>query len=471
MTISPLLFSDAQHDDAARLVQDFAARYRGSLGDRPVYPDLDRAALRALIDAPMPQDGAPLADLMAEFESVIVSNATHTSHPRFLPYVQPSPNALSPYADFLAATINQNCNLWQLSPSANAVEGAVTGWFASLFGFPDTAGGIVTSGGSMANLVGLTAARDHALGNTARTHGLQSGGGPLVLYTSNEVHSSIDKAVSVLGLGTANLRHIACDDDFRMRTDLLRDAIAADRAAGCRPFCVVASAGTVTTGAVDPIEDISAICLAEGLWLHIDGAYGALTALSDRFRPRMQAIALADSVSLDPHKFLFCAFEAGFVLVRDRATLRHAFHAQPSYLTMSEDPDFVDYANYGPQLSRAFKALKIWWSLKHFGARTYGAVIDHMADLATYMSEEIERRDAFELLAPTVFNCVCFRLAGLDATANLDALKRLLESGVAFLGPSSVHGETGLRACFMNLRTTREDVTRILDELERLANN
>lgn len=467
--MNPLLFTPEQHREAGEWLEAFTLRYQASLPSRPVYPPIDRDALRALMAQPLPEAGTPLATLFEELENVIVPNSTHTAHPRFLPYVQPSPNDLSPYADHTAALLNQNCNLWHLSPAANAVEQTVLRWFADLFGLPATASGIVTSGGSMANLVGLTAARDHALGEHARADGLQGSGAPLVLYASDETHSSIDKAVSMLGLGTRHLRRIPTDEHFRIRLDRLAASVAADRAAGLRPFCVVANAGTVTTGAIDPIGDIATLCREQGLWLHVDGAYGALAALSGRFRGAMAAIGMADSVSLDPHKFLFCAFEAGCILVRDRGHLRHAFSASPSYLTMSEDPDLIDFANQGPQLSRAFKALKVWWSLKHFGARTYAGVIERMHDLATYMGAQIQARPRFELLAPVTFNCVCFRLRGLDDAANRQTLQALLDSGTAFLGPSSVKGRTGLRACFMNLRTTQADIDLILDRLQDLA--
>jgi aromatic-L-amino-acid decarboxylase len=320
----------------------------------------------------------------------------------------------------------------------------------------------------MANLVALTAARDHRLGSEARTRGLQGQSAPLIAYASDEVHSSTDKAISMLGLGTDHLRRIATDDDFRVRLDVMEEAIAKDRRAGFEPFCVVASAGTVTTGAIDPLEELAELCRREDLWLHVDGAYGALAALSERFRAPLSPIGLADSVSLDPHKFLFCSFEAGCVLVRDRQVLRHAFHAAPSYLTMSEDPDFIDFASYGPQLSRGFKALKVWWSLKRFGANAYAAVIDRMVDLAAYMGDEILRRDGLELLAPVVFNCVCFRLTERTDAANRAALRALVDGGDAFLGPASVKGRVGLRECFMNLRTTRRDVDFILERLSEL---
>lgn len=467
--MSPLLFTAAQHAEAARLVAEFSAGYLATVDARPVFPAIDRAALRALKNAPLPIDGVPLEALFAELEQVVVANSTHTAHPRFLPYVQPSPNGLSPYADQVAAVLNQNCNLWHLSPAANAVEQAVLGWFATLLGLPDTAGGIITSGGSMANLVALTAARDRHLGPDARRLGLQGRTSPLVLYTSDQTHSSIDKAVSVLGLGTEHLRRVASDAAFRIRLDLLAQAVAADRASGRTPFCVVGNAGTVTTGAIDPLPELARFCRVQALWLHVDGAYGALAALSPRFREPLAALALADSVSLDPHKFLFCALEAGCVLVRNRTDLQHAFAASPSYLTMSDDPDFVDFANLGPQLSRAFKALKVWWSLKHFGACSYAKVVDRMADLAAYMGARVAVRREFRLLAPVTFNCVCFRLTGHDDGGNLRALKALVDSGTAFLGPATVKGETGLRACFMNLRTTEADVDLVLDRLAEIA--
>lgn len=466
---SDLLFSPEEHAQAWSLFEDFSQRYLAGVAERPVYPDLDRPALRRIMSAPLPRTGASLPDLLEEFESVIVANATQTAHPRFLPYVQPTPNAIAPYADAMASLISQNCNLWHLSPSANAVEQTVVRWFADLYGFPAQAGGLITSGGSAANLVALTAARDNALGPDARTEGLQGSGGPLVVYTSDEVHSSIDKAVSILGLGSNNLRRLPTDEAFRLPLADLAAAVEADRRAGRRPFCVVASAGTVTTGSIDPIADLAAFCKAQGLWLHIDGAYGALTVLSERFRKDLSAIGLADSVSLDPHKFLFCPAEAGCVLVKDRATLRHAFSAASSYLTMSEDPDFIDYANYGPQLTRSFKALKVWWSLKHFGADAYARVIDRMGDLAAYLGEAIARSDDLELLAPVTFNCVCFGAKRLDAAGNRALLKTLVDSGDAFLGPAAVKGRIGLRACFMNLRTTPADVDIIVDRAGEIA--
>lgn len=467
--MADLLLSPDEHRHASALTRDFIDRYHASLPERPVFPDIDRSAIRAILDEPFPEDGRPLDALFEELDRVIVPNSTHTAHPRFLPYVQPSPNGISAHAEAIAGVLNQNCNLWTLSPAANAVEQKVVRWFAGLFGFDAAAGGLITSGGSMANLIGLTAARDHHLGESARRKGLQGRDAPLVLYTSEETHNSVDKAVSILGLGTDHLRRLPCDEAFRLRLDRLAEAVEEDRKDGLTPFCVVANAGTVTTGAIDPIPEIAAFCQAQNLWLHVDGAYGALAALSPRFHDALSGIGLADSLSLDPHKFLFASFEAGCVLVKDAATLRHAFDVSSSYLAMEQDPDLIHYAHHGPQLSRGFKALKVWWSLRHFGGKAYAEVIEHMADLAATMGEIAEKRPEFELLAPVVFNCACFRLSKLDEQANRAVLKALVDSGLAFLGPASVKGQFGLRACFMNLRTTKADVELIMDEIARLA--
>ena len=467
--MTDLLFTPEQAAHAASLTGAFIDRYLQTVDQRPVFPIVDRDALRAIMDAPLPELGTSVDTLFAELDSVVVPNSTHTAHPRFLSYVMPSPNGLSPYAEAATAALNQNCGLWPVAPAATAIEQTVTRWFADLFGFGQAAGGLIVSGGSMANMVGLTAARDWFLGESARTDGLQGRSSPLTLYTSTEVHSSIDKAVSMLGLGTKHLRRIPCDAQFRMRLDLLEAAVAADREAGLSPCCVIATAGTVMTGAIDPIADIAAFCKREGLWLHVDGAYGALTALSDRYRESLSAVSLADSVSLDPHKFLFTSFEAGCVLVKDRATLRHAFHVAPSYLAIHEDPDFINYSDHGPQLSRGFKALKVWWSLRHFGRKAYGATIDGLFDLASYMGQLASEQPEFELLAPVVYNCVCFRLRDLSDAQNQRVLARLVEGGTAFLGPARVYGVSGFRACFMSLRTSSADVDIIMREISRLG--
>jgi aromatic-L-amino-acid decarboxylase len=467
--MNELLFDTEMHREAGRLLGEFLAHYEVDLSNQPVLPPIDRDAMRAILTEPLPEEGRPLEDLFQEFRDVVVPNSTNVAHPRFLPYVLPSPNGISAFADALASTLNQNCNLWTLSPAANAIEQRVISWFHELFRFPQGSGGIITSGGSMANLTALAIARDTVLGQSARTEGLQGRESPLRLYVSEQVHNSVDKAAVILGLGLNHVRHIPCDAQFRMRLDLLKEAVLHDRRERLSPFCVVGSAGTVTTGAIDPLDALADFCGEEGLWLHIDGAYGALAILSDRMQAQLLPAGRAHSLSLDPHKLLFAPLEAGCVLVRNAQDMRSTYSFVPSYLSMVADAEFLNYAEYGPQLSRSFKALKVWWSLRAYGRRAYAKAIDSLYDLASYMGERTRAEPDLELMAPVTLNAVCVRCRHLTDSQNERVLARLLAEDVAFLGRAEVKGKFCLRACFMNLRTTREDVDQILDETIRFA--
>jgi glutamate/tyrosine decarboxylase-like PLP-dependent enzyme len=467
--MNDLLFDPEKHRRASRLLAEFLAHYEVDLSNQPLLPSVDRDAMRAILTEPLPEEGRPLEDLFLEFRQIVVPNSTNVAHPRFLPYVLPSPNGISAFADALASTLNQNCNMWTLSPAANAIEQRVISWFHELFQFPQGAGGMITSGGSMANLTALAIARDKALGQSARAEGLQGRTSPLTLYVSEQVHNSVDKGAAILGLGLDYVRHIPCDAQFRMRIDLLKGAVRQDRREGLRPFCVVGSAGTVTTGAIDPLDALADFCGEEGLWLHIDGAYGALAVLSEQLRDKMLPAGRAHSMSLDPHKMLFAPLEAGCVLVRDQGDMRSTYSFVPTYLSLDDDVDFLNYAEYGPQLSRSFKALKVWWSLRGYGRRAYAQTIDRLCDLAAYMGDRARAEPDLELMAPVTLNAVCVRGRDLTDAQNARVLARLLEEDVAFLGRAQVRGAYCLRACFMNLRTTRADVDRILDEVIRLA--
>ncbi len=467
--MNTLLFEPEEHRETARHLGEFLADYEAELRGRPVLPEINREAMQTILNEPFPEEGKTIEELFHEFREVIVANSTNVAHPRFLPYVLPSPNGISAIADALASTLNQNCNMWTLSPAANAIEQRVISWFHELFSFPEGSGGIITSGGSMANLTALTIARDTYLGASARREGIQSRNSPLRLYLSDQVHNSSDKAAVILGLGLDHVRHIPCDKQFRMRMDLLEEAVLEDRRAGLSPFCVVGSAGTVTTGAIDPLDELADFCGEEGLWLHIDGAYGALAVLSDKLRPKLQPAGRAHSLSLDPHKFLFAPLEAGCLLVRDAQAMKSTFSFVPSYLSMESDADLINYAEYGPQLSRSFKALKVWWSLRAFGRKAYAQAMDDLCDLAAYMGERARIEPSLELMAPVTLNAVCVRCRELSDSQNERVLARLLSEDVAFLGRAQVSGKFCLRACFMNLRTTHEDVDRILDEIIRIG--
>ena len=279
----------------------------------------------------------------------------------------------------------------------------------------------------------------------------------------------LDKAIGILGLGLKHLRRIPTDDDFRIRLELLATTIEQDKAEGRTPFCVVATAGTVTSGAIDPLNELADLCERENLWLHIDGAYGAFAILSDRLRPQLTPAGRGNSMTLDPHKLLFNSVEAGCVLVRDRNSMLRTYSFVPDYLSIPSDPDLINFTEYGPQLSRSFKALKVWWGLRAFGRKAYTRTIERLLDLAAYMADRIRQEPRLELLAPAPLTAVCFRHRHLDDAGNQRLLDAVVRSGIAFLGPARLKGRGGVRACFSSLRTCRADVDTILDEFLKLA--
>lgn len=469
MRNDPILALDEdERRTAGRLLTEFFDDYERSIAERPLVPAVDREVLTRLLDTPFPAEGIGVEGLFHEINEKILPNSTTVAHPRFLAYVLGPPNGIAPYAEAIAATINQNCNFWQLSPAASVVERAVIAWLGGLFGYGDQAGGILTGGGSMATLSALTVALQTRRPRF-REEGLQTTSPPLVVYTSTEAHRCVDKAAALLGIGLNNVRHIPTDQRYQMRVDVLEETVRADRAAGLEPFCVVATPGTVTSGSIDPIADIADVCERENLWLHLDGAYGALFVLSEHKREAFDACGRADSIALDPHKLLFAPLEAGCLLVRDRTWLAQAHAFSSSYLTVEEDPLMVDYMDYGPQLSRNFKALKVWSALQTFGIDAFRAAMDHMLDLARYMAGLIEAAPDLELMAPVSLTAVCLRIKGATEAAHTAVLAALSEEGTALLGPARLDGRHGMRACVTNYRTTRNDIELIVDRLSDLA--
>jgi glutamate/tyrosine decarboxylase-like PLP-dependent enzyme len=334
-------------------------------------------------------------------------------------------------------------------------------------GYPAGARGILTGGGSLATLQALaTALHDRVPG--FRATGLQQPGPPLVVYTSIEAHRSVDKAAAILGVGLDHVRHIRTDDQHRMDTTALAEAIDADRRAGFRPWCVVATCGTVATGAVDPLDAIADLCAEQGLWLHVDGAYGALFLLCEEKRELMGGCARADSITLDPHKLLFASLEAGCLLVRDGARLRDAFAFASSYLTVAEDPLMTDYMDYGPQLSRGFKALKVWSALQAFGVDAFRTANRRTLHLAQHLADGIQATPGLSLLAPVTLTAVCFALDDGSPTDHTALLDTLAADNTALLGPVVVAGRHGIRACITNHRTTIDDIDLILDRIRAL---
>ena len=449
---------------------DEVAAFFDSLPSRPVTRGDMPASIRPLLpQGPLPAPGTGAAELLGNAVPLLVERSLFNAHPRFLAYVTSPAAPIGVLADFLASAINPNVGAGPLSPVATAIELQTVSWIAGLIGFPTDCGGLLVSGGAMANQVGLWAARRAKAGWDVRTDGV-AGGPELVAYASPETHTWLQKGADLAGLGTKAIRWIPVDAELRMETALLREAIAADRAAGRRPFLVVGSAGTVSTGAVDPLLEMAAICREEGLWFHVDGAYGALAAALPDASRDLKGLALADSVAVDPHKWLYAPLEAGCALVRDPKALVDAFSYHPSYYTFH--PEATNFHELGPQNSRGFRALKVWLALRQAGRDGYVRMISDDIALSRALFRAVEAHPELEAATQNL-SIATFRYVpsgwarGPEAPEeelnrlNAELLARLQASGEAYLSNAVVGGKFLLRACIVNFRTTLADVEAI----------
>ncbi len=454
------------------LAAEAVAAHRAGLEGRPVFGKVGPE--HRLFDGELPEEGQPLEELLRFVTEHVLVRPFGNSHPRFFGFINATADPVGTVADYLASAMNPNC--WGGDHAAIHVERQVVRWLATGLGLPETAEGILTSGGSMANFTAFAAAR-RAVSPAVREDGVAAAA-PLVVYASDQVHNCVDKAVDLLGLGTRHLRKIPTDDLFRMRVSSLRDAVTADRGAGLTPAIVVGNAGTVNTGAVDPLEELADFCARESLWFHADGAYGAMAALSPALRPLFAGLERAHSVAADPHKWLYVPYEAGAALVREPGRLADAFRRPAEYLIQDAESPVngpVLFNERGPELSRGFKALKVWMGLKRHGRRAYARSIERDVALARFVAEEVRRRDDFELLAEPVLSIANFRYRPKGRACDDDALdalnrrivNRLVGGGGFFLAPTVLKGRVSMRVCIVNFRTTEDDLRSLLDESER----
>jgi glutamate/tyrosine decarboxylase-like PLP-dependent enzyme len=398
----------------------------------------------------------------------------HNGHPRFFGYVASPSTAIGAYADLIASALNANITCWRSGPAGTEIEQLVVRWLGSLIRYDEDAKGLLTSGGSMANMIALLIASRRTAGVDVSRKGLWNVEAPMTIYASEEVHMSIAKAADVLGFGRDQVRLVACDERQRMRVDSLISHLKADRDRGLRPFCVVGSAGTVNTGAVDRLEEIAEVAREFDLWFHVDGAYGAPGVLDERKSELFAGLERADSVSLDPHKWLFVPVDAGCLLFRDAAAAAAAFSTEDAdYIKLHGHADDAAFAywDYGVELSRRFRALKIWLTLGYYGVRRLAEAISEDNSLATYLGEIVTTADDFELLAPVELSICCFRyvppeLKGNDAELN-KVNERIMEvvqkGGRAYLSNATVNGKFALRACITNFRTTKADIDQTVE--------
>ena len=458
-------------DAAASMFGEYLARLR----DLPVALPEGEDEVRAAVAIPVPDEPMADEDVLAYLREMAFRWSMYPGHPRFLAYITGAGTVPGVAADLLASGLNQNLGGWRLSPAATEIELHLTRWFAEQFGLPSGAGGLFVSGGAVANFVALKVARDRMAGLAVRQQGVAASG-PAALYASTEVHVVTDRAADMLGLGMDAVRKVPVDEGLRMRVDALRGAIARDRAAGVRPLAVVATAGTVATGAVDPLEEIADLCAEDGLWMHVDAAYGGPAVLADDLRPMFAGIERAHSIAFDPHKWMYTPHSGGCVLVRDLFWLVDSFGAAPSYVHEDKErtKHGLDLGMFGPQFSRGFQALKVWVSLLAHGRQAYGRRISHDARLARYLGDLVRSRPDFELACPVGLSITCFRYVppdlpqGPDREPYLDRLNERVMTeiqlnGRVFYSNAVLDGRFVLRSCLVNFRTEAGDMDAVVD--------
>ncbi|MDR3749551.1 MAG: pyridoxal-dependent decarboxylase [Acidobacteriota bacterium] len=457
--MNPLVLSDEQYREVFEQITQRALAYVSSIPERRILPAASGSDTEALFRKPLPEHGMGvqvLDDLGLVIDNVRVAG------PGFFGYVLGSGEPVAAAADLLASVLNQNVTAWRSGPSAATVERVVVGWLAEAIGCQGFTGSL-TGGGSSANLMALAMARE------ARLPANEAGARPGTVYASEQVHMSIPKAIALLGIGRDNLRLIPCDDQFRIRIDLVRQTIEKDIRAGVTPIAVVGSAGTVATGSIDDINRLAEIAQGFDAWFHVDGAYGALAAIAEP--AKFLGMNRADSMSLDPHKWLYQPLDCGCLLFRDAAAAQRAFSHTGDYAkSLIDDPveGFVFFEE-SMELSRRFRALKLWLSLRYHGMGNFREAMRNDLAMAQHLAECIANEARLELSAPVALSAVCFRYlpqAGGDSDKlNQEILRGVNRRGRVFLSNASIYGKFALRACIVNHRTTASDVERVVSEV------
>jgi aromatic-L-amino-acid/L-tryptophan decarboxylase len=443
--------------------------------NRHVFPGMEPDEVLNRFDENLPEKGVNVHELLEKVRTDVVDTATMNVGPHYYGYITGGGNQVAILAEMISAALNQNNLKWHSSPVSTELEKLVIRWVSQFIGYPDTAAGAILDGGSTANFNCLAVARKNMMPDEMSRKGL-TGMKPMTVYVSAEGHSSFDKAVDMLGIGLDNLRKIPVDTDFRIRPDLLIQQIEDDLAGGYRPVCIIGIAGTTNSGAVDDLTELSRIAEEYGIWYHVDAAYGGPAAALDSVVHLFRGMETADSVVINPHKWLYVPFEAACILVKEPEKLRKTFSLIPDYLQSNEEGGGrTDLMEYQLPLTKSFKSLKVWMTLKAYGAKRLRDTIQGDIDHAKYLGELIEKSDDFELMAPVPLSIVCFRfkpvsMSDVDAEQYNRRLAHAIEQdGRIFLTATKIHGKTALRTCFINPRTTRMDVERILDVIRDVA--
>ncbi len=475
---SPLEMTSEEFRVAGHQLIDRIAGFIDSLPQRPVTSAESPSEVRQALEAgrALPQHGADPALLLNRAADLLFDHSLFNGHPRFWGYITSSAAPIGALGDLLAAAVNPNVGAWPLSPMASEIEAQTIRWIAEMLGYPVECGGLFVSGGNMANIVCFLAARRAKAGSAVRIKGMD--GVHLRAYCSTEAHTWIQKAADICGIGTDAIRWIPAGDEMRISLPALREQILRDIDAGDRPAIVVGNAGSVSTGAIDPLPELAALCREFNLWFHVDGAYGALAAVMPDAPAALSALREADSLAVDPHKWLYAPLEAGCALVRDQEKLRDAFAYHPVYYHFGVEA--TNYFDLGPQNSRGFRALKVWLALQQAGLSGYQQMISDDIRMARALFERIPQYPELEPLTQSL-SITTFRFvpAGLDCghpsvarylnELNLELLTRLQTSGEAYLSNAMIHGKFALRVCIVNFRTSQADVEALLPIVLRIG--
>ena len=469
-----------------RVVTDYFAK----VADVPVFPHTTGRQIRQTFDVPPPFEKETLEKILGDCAAVIDSSR-HNGHPRFFGYVASPSTPAGAFADLMASALNASVTSWRSAPGPTEVERTVVRWLGSLIGYDEQAQGLLTSGGSMANLNALLIAHRAKADVPVARVGIRGTTAPMTIYASDQVHLSITKAADILGLGQDNVRLLPSDGRFCLDITALSSAIEQDRRRGLKPFCVIGSAGTAATGAIDSLAEIAQIARENDLWFHIDGAYGAPAAMVAEQRSIFAGLELADSISLDPHKWLYTPVDCGCLLFHDGATARKAFVTEADYIKVHESEEIESFAfwDYGIELSRRFRALKVWLTLKYYGAARLITAIRDDIKMAHYMGERVQAEPDLELLAPVQLSICCFRYVPARLRSQIEAadsvaaerlklqlnrlneriMHRVQRGGRAYLSNAMLRGKFALRACIINFRTTRADIDLTLETVREAA--
>ena len=462
--MSPDDFRDAAHE-----VADLAADYLDRLEEYDVLPRIEPGATRAKLPAEPPAAAEPLDAILNDYCTLIEPFITHWQHPMFMAYFPSVASGPAILGEWLASTLNSNVMLWRNAPSSTELEEVVVSWLRQMLGLPETFDGMLTDTASISSLLAIVAARHAVPGLRARDEGLT--GARLRLYASTEAHSSIEKAAIVAGIGRAGVRRIEVDETYRMLPATLAEAIAEDRAAGWLPFCAVATLGTTSSTSIDPCDEIASICERERLWLHVDAAYGGIAAILPESRELMAGWERADSIVVNPHKWMFTPFDASLLLFRSPETFRDAFSLVPEYLRTRESAGVHNFNEYGIQLGRRFRALKLWMQIRWFGVDGIAARLRDHLRLARAFASWVDADPDWERVAPVPLSTICFRYkkgSDLDEK-NREILERVNATGKVFLSHTKLDGRFVLRVAIGNPRQTDEHVARCWALLKEAA--